>query len=129
MGGVTKNHRGFALIELMVVIAILSWLASLAVPRFLKNRMLQRRAECHQSLQSLHDRQKQYFEQHQGYATRLEELGWIPPQGLFQYQIASPPPTGFLAECRGNIDRDSTLDRATIDETGTIQQLDDDLRQ
>ncbi|GEM_PF-5432979 len=54
----TKNHlpsqnlRGFALIELMVVVAILSIAAAILVPRFLKYQIQKKQSKCQTSSNS-----------------------------------------------------------------------------
>lgn len=126
------HSRGFALIELMVVVAILSVAAAILVPRFLKHRIQGKQGECHQNLLSLLAAEKDYFKKSGQFTQNLETLGWKPQgRGWHAYRFTPPPPpkNGFVFECRGNLDRDAALDIATIDETGRINQLSDDVRQ
>jgi prepilin-type N-terminal cleavage/methylation domain-containing protein len=46
-----KNNRGFSLIELMVVVAILSVAAAILVPRFLKHQIQKKEEERQRTLQ------------------------------------------------------------------------------
>ncbi len=126
-----KSH-GFSLIELMVVVAILSVAAAILVPRFLTERLRKKQEECRLNLTSLLSAERAYFNHNHGFATDLGLLNWKPVgRGLYQYQFLPLPASknGFLFECSGNIDRDVTLDRAQIDETGQITQVVDDLKQ
>ena len=126
------KHRGFSLIELMVVVAICSVAAALIVPRFLKHEIQMKQEECHHNLQSLLSVERNYFQKNGVYAHDLAALGWKPEgKGWHGYRfLPNPPPgNGFLFECLGNIDRDATLDQATIDEAGRLIQVSDDVHQ
>lgn len=126
-----QNKKGFALIELMVVVAVLSTAAAYFVPRFLKHQIQRRQEECHKNLRSLYEAEKVFFEKNNEFTTDLARLGWKPQgNGPYTYVfLPSPPPkTGFLFQCEGNIDKDPTRDQAQIDETGQIRQLVDDTK-
>lgn len=124
-------QKAFALIELMVIVAILSVVAAIAVPRFLRHQTLTRQEECHRNLASLLAAEKGYFQKKGEYVAETETLRWQPvgrPWHTYRFLPSSSPKTTFLFGCIGNIDRDPTLDEATIDETGKIQQLSDDVK-
>ncbi len=123
------KKSGFTLIEIMVAVAILSVIASLWVPHYLEQKIEKKRQECHFQLKNFFQAQQRYFQTHQSYASNLQSLE-RPFNGThFQFTLLPPHSQGgFLIECSGNIDRDATLDRASIDETGVITQLVDDLR-
>lgn len=123
-------QKGFALIELMVVVAILSVIAALTVPRFLRHQTATRQEECHRNLKSLVQAEKEFFEKNQEYTDNLKTLGWGPEaQRWYEYRfLPSPSPkSNFLFGCIGNIDKDPTLDEATIDEKGDIRQITNDV--
>ncbi len=127
-----KTRNGFALIELMVVVAVLSVAAAFLVPRFLKHQIQIKQDECHANLVSLLEAEKVYFQKNNSFTTDLSVLGWRPQgKGAYQYFFVDSPATGsqtsgFVFECSGNIDKDPTLDQATIDETGRFFYLSDD---
>lgn len=121
--------KGFSLIELMVVVAILSVAAAIIVPRFLKDEIRKRQEECHRNLRSLFILEKGYFEKKGVWSEDLQELGWSPSAKRWHEYRFLPPPLagkGFLFECSGNIDKDPTVDKAVIDESGTIRQISED---
>lgn len=125
-----KYRRGFTLIELMTVVAVVCLIASLLIPWYLKKEMAAKRDECHKNLRALYALEHRYFEAHQTYTDNLGALGWSPQGNLFRFLFSEPPlPNHFVFECTGNIDRDPTPEQAHIDETGQITQLIDDMRQ
>ena len=124
-----KFPSGFALIELMVIVAILSLAASFFVPRFLKHQIRLRQEECARNLRSFFEAQKAYRETKGVFAADILSLGWA-PQGKprYDYRLVRSGKNSFLFECSGNIDKDPTVDEATIDEDGQITQTSDDIK-
>jgi len=57
-----KTRRGFTLIELMIVVAILGILASIAIPAFIKYVRRAKTTEALMNLRKLFDGSVQYYE-------------------------------------------------------------------
>lgn len=75
-----KTH-GFTLLELMIVVAIISFLASIGLPQYFKYQARARQAEVVLNLASLHTAQQTYFAENGRYAAVLngpDGLGWKP---------------------------------------------------
>ncbi len=75
------KSQGFTLIELMIVVAIISFLAVLAVPHLFHYKAKAYQAEVAMNLASLHTAQQAYFAQHGKYTTVLNGengLNWKP---------------------------------------------------
>lgn len=70
-----RRARGFSLLELLVVLALLGWLATLALPAFQEQRLRARRVVATTALWELMLRQEQYFTRNRRYATELSSLG------------------------------------------------------
>lgn len=122
------RHRGFALIELMVVVAVLSLAAAFFVPRFLKHQIHTRREECAANLRSFYEAQKARRDEAGSFATDMDDLGWAPKgRGRYDYRLVTAGKRAFVFQCSGNIDKDPTLDQASIDETGRLTQISDDV--
>ncbi len=123
------NRRGFALIELMVVVAVLSMAASFFVPRFLKHQIHKNQEECAANLLSFHASQKAHRATAGSFATDAAALGWAPKgRSRYDYRMVTSGKRTFVFECSGNIDKDPTLDQASIDESGRITQISDDMK-
>ncbi len=128
-----KIKSGFALIEIMVVVAILSVAAAILVPRFLKHELEKKRSECLKNLQSLVLSEKAYFEKNGTYTEDLNALNWKPTGSLYEYRFIAASLANrdlkkeFIFECSGNIDHDLGLDHITIDQDGVTNQIADDI--
>ncbi len=70
-----KRRRGFSLIELLIVIAIILILAMIAVPKVNQQLMSARETAAIQEIKSIHQAETQYYSTFSKYATSLNELG------------------------------------------------------
>ncbi|MCK5632381.1 prepilin-type N-terminal cleavage/methylation domain-containing protein [bacterium] len=76
-----KIGRGFTLIELMIVVAIIAFLSVIAVPNFFKFLAKAKRSEAYMNLSSLYTAQKVYWAEHGEYSSKLSGeggIGWKP---------------------------------------------------
>jgi prepilin-type N-terminal cleavage/methylation domain-containing protein len=75
------NAQGFTLIELMVVVAIIAFLSTIAVPSFLRYMAKAKRAEAYMNLGAIYTAEKMYWAEHGCYTNQLSGpggLGWKP---------------------------------------------------
>lgn len=103
-----NRSQGFTLVELMVVVAIIGVLASVAIPSFVNYQLTSKRAEAFANLSSLGKAQKSYFAEFNNYVpaaaepsftlgqapttvvrdstaigTAFEDIGWTPEGDVF----------------------------------------------
>ena len=79
-----NKSRAFTLIELMVVVAIIAFLASVAVPRYTKYFLKAKETEVSMVLSSLQTAEQLYILENGTYTNNLKELDWK-PEGEFYY--------------------------------------------
>jgi prepilin-type N-terminal cleavage/methylation domain-containing protein len=75
------EKRGFTLIELMIVVAIIAFLAIVSVPSFMKFLAKAKRAEAYMNLSSIYAAQKAYWAENGKYSDVLAGdggIGWKP---------------------------------------------------
>lgn len=84
-----KNQKGFTLIELMIVVAIVGILAAIAIPNFLTYQARARQSEARVNLGAIFTSQTSFISDSPAniYAVDFVELGWR-PTGNTRYTYA-----------------------------------------
>lgn len=75
------NRSAFSLIELMIVVAIIGFLAMISIPSFTKFLAKAKRSEAYMNLSSLYAAQRVYWAEHGTYSLNLSgpnSIGWKP---------------------------------------------------
>ncbi len=143
---VLHNQRGFSLTELMIVVAIIGILATIAIPNFLKYQARAKQTEAKSNLVALHTAEISYFAENNGYIDDFNAIGFgvSGSSQRYYYELGSatlgtlPPgctasdldvatPTGFTAVAIGNIDGDATCDVWTIDDQKVLTNVTNDV--
>jgi type IV pilus assembly protein PilA len=84
-------RKGFTLIELMIVVAIIGILAAIAIPNFIRFQARSKQSEAKTNLKAVFTGQKSRFGERDGYATSLGEIGFSPERGnRYSYDLGAP---------------------------------------
>ena len=142
-----RNRKGFTLVELMIVVAIIGILAAIAIPNFLQFRLKAKTSEAKSNLGAIRSTEVAYFAEwntwvgNQAYTpladrtgndskiswddgTRFSILGFAPEGNVFfSYNMEGgdwPVGTaGFTSNAQGDLDGDSGLSTYTITSNNT----------
>lgn len=71
-----RRDHGFSLLELMIVVAILSIIASIAYPSYMGAVSRTNRSAAKSALLEVANRQEQFFAENKRYAANLSDLGY-----------------------------------------------------
>ena len=97
------NSKGFTLIELMIVVAIIGVLAAIAIPSFMRYQCKAMQSEAKINLGGIRVCQEAYFAQYNKYGTNFAGIGFV-PKGSVKYSYTTTGNTeGFTATATGQI--------------------------
>ncbi len=141
-----NGQKGFSLTELMIVVAIIGILATIAIPNFLRYQAKAKQTEAKSNLVAIHTAEIAYFAENNGYIDDFNAIGFamsgssqryfykvgnanlgtLPP-GCTDPNLDSVSALGFTAVAIGNIDGDATCDVWTINEGKIITNVTNDV--
>ena len=140
------NQHGFSLTELMIVVAIIGILATIAVPKFMQYQAKAKQTEAKRNLVAIHTGEIAYFAENNGYIDDFNAIGFgvsgssqryyyelgrastgeLPP-GCTASTLDEVSANGFKAVAIGNIDGDSTCDVWMIDDQKNLKNVTNDV--
>jgi type IV pilus assembly protein PilA len=83
-----KLHKGFTLIELMIVVAIIGILAALAIPNFIKFQARSKQSEAKSNLKGLFTAERSYYQEHDTYTSCVRTMGFNPERAnRYRYTV------------------------------------------
>ena len=141
-----NGQCGFSLTELMIVVAIIGILATIAIPNFLRYQAKAKQTEAKNNLVAIHTGEIAYFAENNGYIDDFNAIGFgvsgssqryyyeigkantgtLPP-GCTASSLDKVSATDFVAAAIGNIDGDATCDIWTIDQDKVLTNVTNDV--
>ena len=83
-------QKGFTLIELMIVVAIIGILAAIAIPNFIKFQARSKQSEAKANLKAIFTAQKAFYQEKDRFGTNKGEIGFAPERNnRYAYWIAN----------------------------------------
>ena len=115
-----KGKKGFTLIELMIVVAIIGILAAIAIPNFLKFQAKSKTSEAKANLKAIYVSETSYFGENNAYGD-FSTTNWVPvgKKLYYAYSVAGDPPT-TAAVSPNPYTATATTYTATLGYTGTV---------
>ncbi len=118
-----KNKKGFTLIELMIVIAIIGILAAIAIPNFLNYQCKARQAEAKTNLGSIRTAEEAYYAEFSTYSITPAKIGFATKGGSkYTYSITHSTST-FTASATSVRINKANPDKWTMTDTGTLTNV------
>ncbi len=140
------HQRGFSLIELMIVVALIGILAAIAIPNFLSYQARAKQSEAKTNLVAIHTAEVAYFAEQNSYGDTFAKIGFAVAGSspLYHYVLGSSTTgaalggctvpaadpvsaKGFTAFAVGNIDGDTTCDVWSINQDKTLKNVTNDV--
>jgi type IV pilus assembly protein PilA len=93
-----RSKKGFTLIELMIVVAIIGILAAIAIPNFLKFQAKSKTSEAKGNLKAIYVAESTYFGENNIYGN-FSVINWVPvgKKLYYAYSLVGAPPVALAA--------------------------------
>jgi type IV pilus assembly protein PilA len=98
------NRKGFTLVELMIVVAIIGILAAIAIPNFIRFQARSKQSEAKTNLKAIFSGQKARYGERDAYSSALGDIGFSPERGnRYQYDLGDSTVNPFVTAGAANI--------------------------
>ena len=83
-------RRGFTLIELMIVVAIIGILAAIAIPNFIRFQARSKQSEVKGNLKAVFTAERSYYQEHDKYGRFFRQIGFAPERNnRYAFQLGA----------------------------------------
>jgi type IV pilus assembly protein PilA len=114
-----KMQKGFTLIELMIVVAIIGILAAIAIPNFIKFQARSKQAEVKANMKAVFTAQKAFYQEKDTFSNLVSIVGFSPERGnRYSYDLGG---TVFQARSASTLGVDASVPTFTGVEADTFK--------
>ena len=116
-----NNSKGFTLIELMIVVAIIGILAAIAIPNFMNYQCKAKQSEAKSNLGNLKTMEVAYNAEHDNYTSDLGAIGFSvnASDARYAYSVTTTDGSTFTATATTS-DLNGTTDTWVLKDTGVL---------
>ena len=127
MRKIFMNKKGFTLIELMIVVAIIGILAAIAIPNFMSYQCKAKQSEAKANLGSIKTQMEAYFAEYDTYAATVTAAGFnTKGTPRYTYSMSGATSIAYVAIATGDVDDDATVDKWTMNQALTLTNVTND---
>lgn len=117
-----NKQKGFTLIELMIVVAIIGILAAIAIPNFMNYQCKAKQSEAKSNLGNIRTAEEAYYAEYDTYSNNTGEIGFgLQGDERYAYSISANSTT-FTAVARTDTLNNHT-DRWEMTNNGTLSNV------
>ena len=119
------NKKGFTLIELMIVVAIIGILAAIAIPNFLNYQCKSKQGEAKQNLGSLSKNEEAYRAEYDAFTENTAAMGFATTgKTRYVYSVDSTGSTAFTGTASATKLKGDNDDEWTMNQNLTLSNTD-----
>ena len=116
-----RTDKGFTLIELMIVVAIIGILAAIAIPNFMNYQCKAKQSEAKSQLGTIRVNEESYIAAYDTYTSSTNNIGFAPKGGNIRYSYSVTAGTaGFTAYATSLVVKASATDVWTQNQDGSL---------
>jgi prepilin-type N-terminal cleavage/methylation domain-containing protein len=113
-----RNSKGFTLIELMIVVAIIGILAAIAIPNFLNYQCKSKQSEAKQALGTLSKNQEAYVAENDTYASDIADLNFdLKGKNRYTLAVDAADTTTYTLSAKSTRVKGDNQDTWTMDQS------------
>lgn len=104
------QSKGFTLIELMIVVAIIGVLAAIAIPNYMNYQCKAKQSEAKSNLGSIRTMQEAYRAEHDTYGSNSSVIGFeVQGDNRYSYSITNATDSDFTARANATINNETDV--------------------